>query len=88
MRIDWEDKVKKEYEELSKIQSELNVLINKLNIERLRSVLFLRYIAFKDWTEISSDLSFSESYIFQLHGKALKFLDNKTIILQYPEKSD
>ena len=88
MRIDWENTVKKEYEELFIIQNETSNLINKLNVEILRSILFLRYISFKDWTQISSELSFSESYIFQLHGKALKILDNEIIILHYAEKSD
>lgn len=45
--------------------------IKKLRIENEKDVLFYRYIKGLDWWEIAEKMSFSERWIYKLHGKAL-----------------
>lgn len=45
--------------------------INKLRSENEKDVLFYRYIKGLDWWEIAEKMSFSERWIYKLHGKAL-----------------
>jgi DNA-directed RNA polymerase specialized sigma subunit len=75
MRIDWENTVKKEKEELAKVQKELGDVIMKIDDTSYQAVLMLRYVAFKNWTDIASELSFSDSYVYRLHGKALLLVE-------------
>ena len=74
-RLDWEDRVKKEKEELAKVQKELGDVIMKIDDTSYQAVLMLRYVAFKNWTDIASELSFSDSYVYRLHGKALLLVE-------------
>jgi DNA-directed RNA polymerase specialized sigma subunit len=70
-RLDWEAKVSKEKEELVRVQKELGDVIMKIDDTSYQAVLMLRYVAFKNWTDIAAELSFSDSYVYRLHGKAL-----------------
>lgn len=45
--------------------------IKKLRSENEKDVLFYRYIKGLDWWEIAEKMSFSERWIYKLHGKAL-----------------
>jgi DNA-directed RNA polymerase specialized sigma subunit len=75
MRLDWEDKVKAEKEELAGVQKELGDAIMKIPDTSYQAVLMLRYVAFKNWTDIAAELSFSDSYVYRLHGKALLLVE-------------
>lgn len=74
MRIDWENTVKKEKEKLVKIQKEVAEVIMRIDDISYQSILMLRYVEFKNWTDIATELSFSNSYVYKLHGKALLLL--------------
>ena len=45
--------------------------IKKLRSENEKDILFYRYITGLDWWEIAEKMSFSERWIYQLHGRAL-----------------
>lgn len=45
--------------------------IKRLRSENEKDVLFYRYIKGLDWWEIAEKMSFSERWIYKLHGKAL-----------------
>ena len=45
--------------------------IKKLRSENEKDVLFYRYIKGLGWWEIAEKMSFSERWIYKLHGKAL-----------------
>lgn len=45
--------------------------IKKLRSENEKDVLFYRYITGLDWWEIADKMSFSERWIYKIHGKAL-----------------
>lgn len=48
--------------------------INKLEDEDERDILFYRYIKGLQWWQIANEMHFSESWIYELHGRALKNL--------------
>lgn len=48
--------------------------IDELKDEDEREVLYYRYIKDKEWWEIAKTMGFSESWIYELHGRALKNL--------------
>lgn len=48
--------------------------INQLENEDERDVLFYRYIKGQSWWEIANTMNYSESWIYQIHGNALKNL--------------
>lgn len=45
--------------------------IKRLRSENEKDVLFYRYIKGMDWWEIAEKMSFSERWVYRLHGKAL-----------------
>lgn len=45
--------------------------IKKLRSENEKDILFYRYITGLDWWEIAEKMSFSERWIYKLHGRAL-----------------
>lgn len=49
--------------------------IDELKDEDEREVLYYRYIKDKEWWEIAKTMGFSESWIYELHGRALKNLE-------------
>lgn len=54
-----------------KIYQQIAGQIKKLRSENEKDVLFYRYIKGLDWWEIAEKMSFSERWIYKLHGKAL-----------------
>ena len=46
--------------------------IDKLENQDERDVMFYRYIKGYDWWNIAQVMDYSESWIYELHGKALK----------------
>ena len=57
-----------------KIYKDITCRIDELEDEDEREVLYYRYIKDKEWWEIAKTMGFSESWIYELHGRALKNL--------------
>lgn len=53
---------------------EIQFRINQLEDENERDVLFYRYIKGMSWWEIANAMNYSESWVYELHGRALKNL--------------
>lgn len=65
------------YQEGVKEFESYNDIMNRIkNIaeEDERDVLFYRYIKGMEWWNIAADMDYSESWIYELHGRALKNL--------------
>lgn len=58
-----------------KTYMDIDYRISCVNDEDERNVLFYRYIKGKQWWEIAQLMNYSESWIHELHGKALKKLE-------------
>lgn len=57
-----------------KTYKDITCRIDELEDEDEREVLYYRYIKDKEWWEIAKTMGFSESWIYELHGRALKNL--------------
>lgn len=69
-----EDILYKEGIEQVKIYKEISYRIGSLDNEDERDVLFYRYIKGLEWWEIAKTMNYSERWIYELHGRALKKL--------------
>lgn len=69
-----EDELYREGIEQVKIYNDISFRINQLGSEDERDVLFYRYIKGLEWWQIAQTMDYSESWIYELHGSALKKL--------------
>lgn len=66
--IDFEERMKAQYDELA----EINETINAVDDPILHALLVKRYISGKSWAVISRELYYSEAQIYRLHTVALE----------------
>lgn len=71
-----EDELYREGVEQVKTYKEISHKINQLEIEDEKDVLFYRYIKGLEFWEIAQNMDYSESWIHELHGRALKKIQN------------
>lgn len=57
-----------------KTYNDISHRIKKLEDEDERDVLFYRYIKGMEWWEIARAMDYSERWVYELHGRALKNL--------------
>lgn len=50
---------------------EITEVIARINDPMLETILELRYLCYKDWNEIASELNYHRRHLFRLHGQAL-----------------
>ncbi len=65
--MDFEERMKAQYDELAKI----NETINAVDDPILHTLLVKRYISGKSWAAISRELYYSEAQVYRLHTAAL-----------------
>lgn len=66
-----EDEINAEIDRLIITRVEINEAIAKVEDERLREVLTLRYIQGKSWEWIAVEMHYNYRWVTKLHGKAL-----------------
>lgn len=66
-----EDEINAEIDRLIITRTEINEAIAKVEDERLREVLTLRYIQGKSWEWIAVEMHYNYRWVTKLHGKAL-----------------
>lgn len=69
-----EEALYKEGVEQVKTYNDISYRIKQLENEDERDVLFYRYIKGMEWWEVARAMDYSESWIYELHGNALKNL--------------
>lgn len=69
-----EERLYREGIEQVKSYKDITGKINRLEDENERDVLFYRYIKSKNWWEIADLMGYTERWVQELHGKALKHL--------------
>lgn len=70
--LEKEDELYHEGVEQVKTYKDISYKIKQLEDEDERDVLFYRYIKGMEFWEIARDMNYSESWIHELHGRALK----------------
>ena len=73
--IDLENEIKQDAERLQQEKVFLLELIGQIDSTEYQTVLISRYFKGASWTDIASKMFYSERWIFELHGRALKELD-------------
>ena len=68
-------KIDKAKEEYKKLEIEIISLVNKLEDERQKEIILMRYVEQNSWDEINSLLYISRAQIFREHNRALEELD-------------
>lgn len=67
-----EQRVKQEMVQLIEFKLKVSGEINALNDARYIELLHMRYIEFKSWECIASDMGYNTRYTLKLHGHALE----------------
>lgn len=67
-----EDKLYQEGVKQVQTYKDIEYRINKLEDQDERDVMFYRYIKGFEWWKIAQLMEYSESWIYELHGRALK----------------
>lgn len=73
--IDIEHQIHSEIDELQKIRADTVTTIKKIKDERLRTVLYLRYICGNKWEQIACKVNYDYRWVLRLHGEALREVD-------------
>lgn len=79
--VDLEREINEDIDRLVDLKAEARRAINAVSDPDQQLILELRYLCYKPWNEIMTELGYSEATIYRLHGEALK----KILV---PEKND
>lgn len=66
------DNINEKIDTLYGIKAEVEAAISKVEPQKLRSVLMLRYVSIMTWEEIAVSMDISYRHVCRLHGEALE----------------
>ncbi len=72
--IELEKEVEEMQTEMKQRQEVIRKALNEFTNEAMTRVIILRYIEFKDWNEIASEIGCSRRWVMELHKKAIRKL--------------
>lgn len=72
--LDLETELKELEKEQDKAVAEVTSVIKSINNPSCEDVLTARYLEFKDWTTIASELHYCKDWVFRLHKKGLNLV--------------
>lgn len=72
--LDLESAIEQDEKTLASVRAEISAAINSLNNENLISILQMRYLDYMRWEDIMASLDFCRSYLYELHGRALRMI--------------
>ena len=70
--VDLEREINEDIDRLVDLKAEARRVINAVSDPDQQLILELRYLCYKPWNEIMTELGYSEATIYRLHGEALK----------------
>ena len=70
--VDLEREINEDIDRLVDLKAEARRTINAVSDPDQQLILELRYLCYKPWNEIMTELGYSEPTIYRLHGEALK----------------
>lgn len=71
-KVDLEKEIEMDKIRLEKVKLDVIDAIMQIPNQECREVLYKRYVEFKQWNVIITELGYAEKYVFTLHNKALK----------------
>ena len=57
------------------ISREITQIIKSVPSFEYKTILELRYLTFKSWNEIATLMNYDVRYVYKMHGRALKKID-------------
>ena len=72
--IDLEHEIDEEIDRLVDLKQEIVSLIKKVKNPEYQTLLELRYLNFKTWEQIATEMHYSIQHTFRIHDKALSLL--------------
>lgn len=76
--LDLELAIEQDEKALTSARAEISAAINSLNNENLSTILQMRYLDYMRWEDIMASLDYCRSYLYELHGRALRMIRQKT----------
>lgn len=70
--VDLEREINEDIDRLVDLKAKARRTINAVSDPDQQLILELRYLCYKPWNEIMTELGYSEPTIYRLHGEALK----------------
>lgn len=70
--VDLEEEINRDIDRLVDLKAEARRIISRVKEPDQQLVLELRYLCYKQWSEIMAELGCSEATVYRLHGEALK----------------
>ena len=70
--VDLENEINADIDKLVDLKAEVRRVISGVSDPDQQLILELRYLCYKQWSEIMAELGCSEPTIYRLHGEALK----------------
>ncbi len=70
--VDLEASIEQDDKELATARAEILSTIQSIKNENLTTILQMRYLDYMKWEDIMAALDFCRSYLYELHGRALK----------------
>lgn len=77
------EKVNATWDELIDKRNQAKALINKVEDESGRCVLYRYYILIQSWERIAVEMNYTIRWVYKLHGKALQDLEKKFTKIHY-----
>lgn len=70
--IDREEKIDREIDRLVDLRSEIYESVQQVEDRDARRVLYLRYMSYRSWAEIATEMKLGLRQIYRLHDEGLK----------------
>lgn len=70
--VDTQDEINKDIDALVDLKRDIMHCIKRINNPEYQTLLELRYLSFKSWSEIALLMDFEDRYVYKVHGCALK----------------
>ncbi len=75
--VDLKTSIQKDEEALAVVRPEITRAIDGVQDMRYKLILELRYLMYLSWEDIIIQTSYCRSYVYELHGRALKAVRQK-----------
>ncbi len=72
--VDLETEINKDIEKLVEIKKDIVSTIKKVQNPELQTLLELRYLCFRTWEQVASEMGYSIQNAYKLHDRAIKIL--------------
>ena len=79
--VDLQKELKTDIDNLLDLKLKITHQINNIDNDDYKLLLMLRYLNFKTWEEIAVEMGYTYQWIHVLHGRALKYFQEKIQVL-------